>query len=406
MRQQTSIFVLALGGVLATTACQKAATAPAQLPAVRMISVGATTADTGDDVLRFSGVLEPYRRVDLAFRVGGYVGSIRQERGSDGRVRALEPGDTVRRGELLATLRLTDYRARVEQSSGVLAEAHAAEDGARAQLAQATAQGEQARRDWERAQILFKAEALTKPDFDAAKAKYETSTAQVDAAKAAIITQGARGAQANADLSAARVSLDDTELRSPLDGVVLSRSVEVGTLPATGSSVFSLADISLVKAVFGVPDVDLGQLQAGRRLPVTIEALPGESYTGVVTSIAPMADERTRTYSVQLTLENPKLRLQPGMISSIALTASQHGGSAALTVPLTALARVGVSDSSFGVYKVVENGRKHLIRLQPVELGAIRGNQVVITKGLAAGEMVVQSGGSQLSDGQVVTIAE
>ena len=406
MRQQTSIFVLALGGVLATTACQKAATAPAQLPAVRMISVGATTADTGDDVLRFSGVLEPYRRVDLAFRVGGYVGSIRQERGSDGRVRALEPGDTVRRGELLATLRLTDYRARVEQSSGVLAEAHAAEDGARAQLAQATAQGEQARRDWERAQILFKAEALTKPDFDAAKAKYETSTAQVDAAKAAIITQGARGAQANADLSAARVSLDDTELRSPLDGVVLSRFVEVGTLPATGSSVFSLADISLVKAVFGVPDVDLGQLQAGRRLPVTIEALPGESYTGVVTSIAPMADERTRTYSVQLTLENPKLRLQPGMISSIALTASQHGGSAALTVPLTALARVGVSDSSFGVYKVVENGRKHLIRLQPVELGAIRGNQVVITKGLAAGEMVVQSGGSQLSDGQAVTIAE
>src|SRR5205085_2384068 len=176
-------LVLALGGVLASTACQKAATAPAQLPAVRIISVG-TTADTGGDPLRFSGVLEPYRRLDLAFRVSGYVGSVGQERGSDGRMRALEPGNVVRRGELLATVRPTDYRARVDQSSGMLTEARAAEEGARAQLAQATAQLEQARRDWERAQILFKAEALTKPEFDAAKAKYDTSVAQVNAAKA------------------------------------------------------------------------------------------------------------------------------------------------------------------------------------------------------------------------------
>jgi hypothetical protein len=172
MKYQAGVLILALGGVLASTGCQKAATAPAQLPAVRTVRVGAATEGTGEDhPLRFSGVLEPYRRVDLAFRVGGYVGSVRQERGSDGRTRALEPGDVVRQGELLATLRPTDYRARVEQSSGVLAEAHAAEDQARAQLAQATAQGEQAGWDWERAQILFKAEALTKPDFDAAKAK-------------------------------------------------------------------------------------------------------------------------------------------------------------------------------------------------------------------------------------------
>jgi RND family efflux transporter MFP subunit len=188
--------------------------------------------------------------------------------------------------------------------------------------------------------------------------------------------------------------------------VVLSRSVEVGTLAATGSSGFSLADIRLVKAVFGVPDVDLRQLQAGARLPVTIEALPGNSFTGVVTSIAPIADERTRTYSVQLTLENPKLRLKPGMISSITLTGPQRGNSAVLTVPLTALARVGTSDDSFGVYKVVRNGGRHLIRLQPVELGAIRGNQVVIAKGLVPGDDVVQSGGGQLSDGQAVAIAE
>ena len=286
MKYQVSVFALVLNGVLGSTACRKAATAPAQLPAVRIVSVGATTAaaDIGENALRFSGVLEPYRQVDLAFRVGGYVARVQQERGSDGRWRALEPGDAVKQGELLATLRPTDYRARVEQSSGVLAEAHAAADGARAQLAHATAQWEQAQRDWERARILFKAEALTKPDFDAAKAKNEAAAAQVDAAKAAIAAQGARGAQESAELSAAQVGLVDTELRAPLNGVVLSRSVEVGTLAATGSSGFLLADIGLVKAVFGVPDVDLRQLRTGARLPVTVEALPGESFTGVITS--------------------------------------------------------------------------------------------------------------------------
>ena len=94
------------------------------------------------------------------------------------------------------------------------------------------------------------------------------------------------------------------------------------------------------------------------------------------------------------------------MISSITLTGRQCESLTALTVPLTALARVGVSDGSFGVYKVIANGGKRVIRLQPVELGAIRGNQVAVAKGLAAGDVVVQSGGSQLSDGQAVTIAE
>ncbi len=404
MNKQNSVLILVVGSMLISTACQKAATATAPLPIVRTVRVGETAADKSETQLKFSGVLEPYRRVDLVFRVGGYVEHLAQQRGSDGRMRALEPGDVVRKGELLATIRPTDYRARVDQSSGMLAETHAAEAQARAQLAQAAAQLEQAEQDWKRTQVLFQAEAITKPDFDAAKAKHDTSVAQADAAKAAITAQEARQVQAHAELSAAQVSLDDTELRSPLDGVVLSRSVEVGTLAGAGSAGFSLAEIKLVKAAFGVPDVDLRQVQAGARLPVAIEALPGESFTGVVTSVAPIADERTRTYNVQLTLDNPKLRLKPGMISSVALPGLQSQSAPALTIPLTALARVGTGDKSFGVYKIVESGNQQLVRLQPVELGAVRGNQIVIAKGLAAGEEVVQSSGGQLADKQAVTV--
>jgi len=395
---------LAISGILASSACEKARTAPVERPTVQALTIGSETVEVLDAPLRFSGVIEPYRRVDLAFRVGGYVENVRQQRGSDGRFRALEPGDFVRRGTVLAALRRTDYRARVDQSSGVIAEAKAGEEQARAQLAQSEAQLAEAEQDWRRAQVLFKAEAMTKPESDASKARYDALFAQTNGAREAISVQSSRGSQATAELSAAQVSLGDTELRSPLDAVVLARSIEVGTLASPGTVAFSLAEIDLVKTVFGVPDVDLDQVQQGARLSVMTDAFPGQSFTGIVTSIAPSADDRSRTYNVQLTLENPKLMLKPGMISSIALGGSQARESRLPVVPLTALMRGGQRDEAFGVYKVLENGG-HYLHLQPVEIGAVRANQVTIAKGLAAGDRVLQSGGSQLSDGQQVNLA-
>jgi membrane fusion protein, multidrug efflux system len=398
------VLAIALGSFVIGSACQKASTAPVAPPAVHALTVVPAMQEATAQALKFSGVIEPYRRVDLAFRVNGYVESIRQERGSDGRLRALEPGDFVHKGTVLASLRRADYRARVEQSSGLVAEANAAEQQARAQLAQTEAQFEQAARDWKRAQVLFTAAAMTKPDYDAAQARYQALEAQRTAAQNAIAAQQARRIQASADLSAAQVSLDDTQMHSPFDAVVLTRSIEVGMLAAPGTLGFSLAEISLVKTVFGVPDVDLAQVRQGAHLAVSTDAFPGECFTGIVTSISPGADDRSRTYNVQLTVANQQLRLKPGMVSSVSLAELRGRASNLLLVPLTALVRVGDHDSSFGIYRILQNGDRHFIHLRPVELGAIHGNQMAIAKGLSPGDQIVESGGSQLSDGQAVNL--
>lgn len=407
MKAGTGVLCMtaALAGILGTSACEQARTAPVERPAVRVVAIGVESVEVPDTPLRFSGVIEPYRKLDLAFRVGGFVENICEARGSDGRLRALEPGDFVARGTILARLRGTDYRARVDQSAGTIAEAKAAEEQARAQMAQSESQLSQAEEDWRRAQVLFRAAAMTKPDFDAAKARYEALVAQTNGTRAAIAMQASRGSQASAELKTAQVSFADTELPSPLDAVVLARSIEVGALASPGTVAFSIAEIRLVKTVFGVPDVDLNQLRLGARLAVSTDAFPGQSFSGIVTSIAPAADDRSRTYSVQLTLDNPKLLLKPGMISSIALSSAKTHSSSFAFAPLAALVRMGQRDDTFGVYKILENASGPYIHLQPVEVASIRGSEVAISRGLAAGDRVLASGGSQLSDGQSVKVA-
>ena len=399
-------FIAAAGAqLLLSTSCQKAQTAVAELPAVRPVVVRLAADCAPGEALRYSGVVEPYRQVQLAFRVGGYVQSIRQRRGSDGRMRSLEPGDMVNKGERLASLRPADYRARVEQMAGMFAESQAGEAQARAQLSQSEAQLAQAAEDWRRAQVLWQAKALIKPDFDAAKARHESLAAQVSANRAAISLQRARQAQASADRTAARVSLSDTELAAPFPATVLARSVELGTLAEAGTAAFALADIRLVKIVFGVPDVDLSFIHAGSRLPVTADAFPGVRFSGLVSSISPIADDQSRTYKIQLTIENAALRLKPGMVTDIALDDPHRAAmSSSLMLPLTALVRAGEREGAFGVYKISRSPGRPTIYRQPVELTSVRGNQAVIAGGLEVGDEVVESGGSLLFDGQAVTV--
>ena len=395
------LFAVSLG-IVVCSACQTAKTAQAPMPVVRTVLPEPAGGET-DSMLKYAGLIEPYRQVTVAFRVGGYVESIQQQRGGDGRVRVLEPGDIVKQGALLAKLRTTDYDARVHQSLGMKEEAGSAVRQFQAQSEQTEAQLIQAANDWQRAEVLFDAGAMTKPDYDAAQARYAMLKAGAEAARAAIFAQKARVTQANAGLKTAEVSLEDTELRSPLDAVVLSRTVEVGTLATSGMTGFSLAKINLVKAVFGVPDTDLTDLRLGAHLPVTTDALARECFEGTITSIAPIADSNTRTYSIQLTIDNPQLRLKPGMICSITLSHGKTRLPVGLKVPLTALVRAGTGNGNFAVYRVAQQNGASQVHLQRIQMGEVQGNQAVIIGGLAANDRIVESGGSQLFDGATIS---
>src|SRR5262249_15121184 len=153
----------------------------------------------------------------------------------------------------------------------------------------------QAELDFERVATLWQQESITKPAYDGSKARLDTARAKVDAAKATVAATRQRSASAAGQLREAQIALRDTDLLSPLSGILLERRVEVGTFAAAGPPAFIVADLHLVKARFNVPDTGLRTFRAGQLLPLTVDAFPGERFDGRVISIAPAADPRARS---------------------------------------------------------------------------------------------------------------
>jgi multidrug efflux system membrane fusion protein len=365
--------VLALGLVAATLACTRT---PAEKPSrpVRVEKVQSEAAAAG---LRYSAVIQPYEQVSLAFKVGGYVRELRRVRDADGRPRDVHQGDTVTRGTVLARLDPADYRERANQARGQLAEAEAS-------LAKAKA-------DAARAESLYRAKALTRPDYDAATAGSAAGAARTEAARA--------------ELEVAQLSLRDATLVAPIDGVVLSRNVEVGDLAGVGTVGFVLADLTRVKAVFGVPDLLVRRVEIGFPLRVTTDAFGSSEFPGKVSAVSPAADAQSRVFNVEVTIPNGNGRLKAGMIGTVEVAAPgvAHIPSGSPTVSVSAI----VKSPRAGAYAVfVADGPDEgaTARARDVTLGPISGNRVAVAAGLDVGDRVVVSGASLLVDGDRVRV--
>ncbi len=331
----------------------------------------------GDEGLRYSANVEPYTTVNLSFKVPGYVTEILQVQGADGRSRNVQDGDAVRKGMLLTQLRQTEFQDRVAE--------------AKARLAQSSAELEKATLDYERAQTLFSAQSLTKPDYDSAKARY-------DAAQA--IRQGILAA-----LGQAETELRDSSLRTPNDGVLLKRAIEVGGLVTPGTVAFVLADTRAMKVVFGVPDVMLAQAKPGRPLKISTQSLGLEELVGRVTRVSPAADPQTRLFDVELTIPNPGNRLKAGMIASLQVPRAR-APELVTVVPLSSVvtSKGGEGPGGYAVYVIEESGETVTARRRSVKLGEAYGNTIAVTEGIRPGERVVASGTMLLNDGDRVRI--
>ena len=347
---------------------------------------------------RYSASLMPDRQVTLSFKVNGFVESIRQVRGADGRVRGVDMGDIVPQGAELARVRVKDYQFQVDQVSGQLSQARQNEQTARAQLAEAEAASTRASQDFARASALYADKALTKTDYDTSKAQFDSTRAKVDAARSQIQAATAAVQASQATLGTATLGLHDTSLIAPFTGVLVQRSIEVGSLVAPGSAAFALVDIRAVRASFGVPDTVVVNLKPGAKLSLFAEALPDRRFSGVVTSISAVADSSTRLFQVQVTIPNSDAMLRPGMIATLGL------GSAASTepvsvVPVSAVVRAKESAQEFAV--VLVEGKQ--ARRQHVKLCGNYGDQVAV-EGLKPGDRVVSSGAALISEGEQVEV--
>jgi multidrug efflux system membrane fusion protein len=309
----------------------------------------------------------------MAFRVGGYVESLGQIANGKAR-RAIDKGDFVTKGSVLARVRAADYAQRVATSQ--------------AQTNEARASARLANEDLERARRLFENGAITRAELDAKSARVDSAEAQVNAALAR--------------LNEAGLSLGDTLLRAPMDAVVLSRQMEIGTLVAPGQPVITLADTHNVKAVFGAPQALVEKLALGSPLRVVdgteSEAKAPEKFLDArVTRIAPAADANGRVFSVEAALPNPDGALRPGAVVSIHVP--EAVANEALLIPLNAVVRSTRDARGFAVFVLDGTGDCSTARQREVRLGQVLGNAVTVTDGLARGQRVVTLGSSLLRDG-------
>ena len=423
MNTRTTILIITSLTLLALTiGCQT----KAQEKTIKPVKVKTVETHTGTSSVRYSASIRPSSQVEVAFKVGGYVEAIKHESG-----RHIQAGDTVSKGSVLAQLRQSDYAAKVnearsqqgearsslETSSAQLKEAITAVETSRAQLRDSEAALERARLDFQRAEALFATQSITKPDFDASKERFEVSKAKFDAAKAQLAVAEAKVNTAKFQIGAAEsrvrtseatvytasIPLGDAQLRAPLSAVVIERKIEVGQLVSTGTPAFVLADLSSVKAAFGVPDLALQNFKLGDTLTMTTDAVPGTEFTGQITRISPAADQSSRVFDVEVTIPNSQALLKPGMIASIAV--NETSGSAEVpVVPLTAITRSKADPNAYAVMVVEDAGGKHVARLRNVTLGESYGNSVAVNSGVKAGEIVVTIGVTQVADGEEVRV--
>lgn len=416
--------------VLVSVAVLRPQARQAEKPAVP-VKVASVELNTASSEARYSATIIPRTEVQLAFNVGGYVDALRKVRGVDGRLRDIQEGDLINVGTVLARVRQSDYQVKFKQAASQASEARSGIDvskgqyeeavsgiaSSKAQLAEAEAAYVKAKLDFDRAENLFANHSMTKADYDSAKAQYDVTSAKVAAARSQVqmVQAKANSAKANIDVIQAKartaqavvqetqIPLRDTELKSPLNGVVLQKSVEKGTLVSAGDKAFVVADTSSVKAVFGVADIAVAEMKPGSKLSVESESMPGKEFEGQITAVFPAADSKSRAFNVEVTIANPDYLLRPNMIVSLRVETRQ-ATTAQPVVPLNAVIKSRSNANGYAVIVVTEESGRQLARLREVKLGESFGNAVGVAEGLKPGDRVITTGGTMVNDGDQVKV--
>lgn len=420
--KQTLTLITALALIALTIGCKT----KAQEKTVKPVKAKAVETHSGTSSVRYSASIRPSSQVEIAFKVGGYVESIKNAEG-----RHIQAGDVVMKGAVLAGLRQSDYAAKVNEARSQTGEARStldtnnaqmkeaitAVETSRAQLRDSEAALTRARLDFERAEALFSTQSITKPDYDAAKERFQVNTAKFEAAKAQLAVAEAKVNTARfqigvaesrvktteATVYTASIPLGDAQLRAPMSSVVIERKIEIGQLVSTGTPAFVLADLSSVKAAFGVPDLSLKNFNLGDTLTMTTDAVPGTEFTGHISRISPAADQSSRVFDVEVTIPNPQGQLKPGMIASMVV--NESGVSTEVpVVPLTSITRSKADPNAYAVLVIEEAAGRHIARLRNVTLGESYGNSVAVNSGVKPGEIVITTGVTTVADGEEVRV--
>jgi HlyD family secretion protein len=220
----------------------------------------------------------------------------------------------VKQGQLIAQIDPAIFEAQVAQAQANLLSAKANVEKAVVALADA-------KRSMNRQKELFERNLVARSDLDAAETAYETANTQVSAAKAQV-------SQTEAALRIAETNLRYTKIISPVNGIVVSRNVDIGQTVAASfqtPTLFNIAqDLTKMQVDSSVAEADIGKIQVGQPVEFTVDAYPDSPFSGRVSEIrnAPITVQNVVTYDVVVKVDNPELRLKPGMTANVSVIVS------------------------------------------------------------------------------------
>ena len=302
-----------------------------------LVAVGATVAfarqnSAKKDQPRFTSAAVDKGRITAKVTASGTVSAlVTVQVGSQvsGRIKSLHAdfNSQVKKGDVIATIDPQLFEAALDQARANTA-------AAQADLSTAKIKAADAERQYQRTRGLGDRNLVAQADLDAAQVA-------MDAARSAVNAADARVAQDRAQLRQAQVNLAYTKIHSPIDGVVISRSVDVGQTVAASlqaPTLFVLAeDLRKMQIDTSVAEADIGKLSPGMPAVFTVDAFPNERFTGTVRQIrnAPQTVQNVVTYDAVIDVANPELKLRPGMTANVSFIYAQKDD--VLRVPNAAL---------------------------------------------------------------------
>lgn len=314
--------------------------------AVRPITVVTSIVEKrqSDSELSVSGNIEGQKTVNMGFLVAGKINYI-----------AVAEGQLVNKGQLLSSLEPTNYAIGKEV---------------------ADAQVQQVQDEYNRLKIMFERKSISESDF----AKVENNLQLVKAQR-----------------KLQQKNLSDTKLYSPISGVLVKKNTEVGEIIGNGTQLFTLSDISTVKATAFIPENELHSIKIGQQATVLVSSL-NETFSGKITEVGSAADPSSRAFTFKITIPNHKMRIRPGMIAEVKIkTSSQHD---ILAIPTEAVLK---NLNNENIVYVTDKNKKMAFE-RKVSLGRLTGNYIEILAGLSSGETIITSGQNKLTDGAAIKL--
>jgi membrane fusion protein, multidrug efflux system len=350
--------LVALAGAGGIACSNKSEAAPKTRPAPLVVVAKVAARDVAAEV-RAPVELRPLAQAEVGSKTLGYLDAVLVER-----------GDKVKRGQLVALVRPSDLPDQLV--------------AARGSLSQAQASGTLARNNLERVTNLAPSGVVSQQELQQAQAAVATAEAQEAAAKAQVAAYATR--------------LGETQITSPLDGVVAVRRLDPGALvgPTASQTILTVAQTNVLRVFVTVTEREVHLVKVGQKAHVEVDALAGRSVEGAVVRLAPILDPATRTLDAEVQIDNASGDLRPGMFGRGSITVDVHPQAA--VIPATAL-----SITNGKRYVFVLAGEK--VQRREIETGVDEGTWLEVKKGLAAGEEVVTVGMDAISDGATVRVS-